>query len=65
MEEWEFLNMMIEIGQLITGGKESSLAQMKVRLKMQRRWQVYFWNVVFFKPERAEFRLFNTNYIVQ
>ena len=24
-----------------------------------------FWNVVFFKPERAEFRLFNTNYIVQ
>ena len=48
MEEWEFLNMMIEIGQLITGGHEASLAQMKVRLKMQRRWQVYFWNVVFF-----------------
>ena len=24
-----------------------------------------FWNVVFFKPERAEFRQFNTNYIVQ
>ena len=23
-----------------------------------------FWNVLFFKPERAEFRLHNTNYLV-
>ena len=23
-----------------------------------------FWNVLFFKPERAEFKLRNTNYIV-
>eukprot|EP01083_Nonionella_stella_P294251 1000452_1 len=47
MEEWEFLNMIIEIGELLTGN-ESSLAQLKVRLKMQRRYEVYLWNVVFF-----------------
>ena len=23
-----------------------------------------YWNVVFFKPERAEFRLINTNYSI-
>ena len=40
--------MMIEIGQLITGNDHSSLAQIKVRLKMQRRFEVYLWNVVFF-----------------
>eukprot|EP01083_Nonionella_stella_P031570 86449_1 len=45
MEEWQCSNMMIEIGQL-----EASFefAQLKVRLKMQRRFEVYLWNVVFF-----------------
>lgn len=40
--------MMIEIGGLMVGPDNSSLAQIKVRLKMQRRFEVYLWNVVFF-----------------
>lgn len=48
MEEWEFMNIMIELRQLIAGNDHSSLSQIKVRLKMQRRFEVYVWNVVFF-----------------
>lgn len=47
-EEWDFHNLIIEMGQIIAGTSESSLGQIKVRLKMRRNYQVYLWNVVFF-----------------
>ena len=38
----------VEIAELITGNDHSSLAQIKVRLNIQRI-EVYLWNVVFFR----------------